>query len=179
MILVKCDLNDLKNYHEIEKNILKNNIEIIINCAGQFGSSNQSIEDIDFDNFINIFRINSLSILKILQLISIHNKMDHLKKIINISSDAGSIELNNQGNAYIYRTTKSALNSMSKNLSIDLHKKFKTSVITVDPGNVKSNMNNKGYLSPEKCSEYLVDIISDSANYNGTFINLLKKKIPW
>ncbi|MDC3016858.1 hypothetical protein OAY91_02760, partial [Candidatus Pelagibacter sp.] len=86
---------------------------------------------------------------------------------------------NNQGNAYIYRTTKSALNSISKNLSIDLHEKFKTSVITVDPGNVKSNMNKKGYLSPEKCSEYIVDIISDSKDYNGSFINLLKKKIPW
>jgi len=105
--------------------------------------------------------------------------MKYLEKIINISSDAGSLELNNQGNAYIYRTTKSALNSISKNLSIDLQKKFKTSVITIDPGNVKSNMNNKGYLSPEKCSEYLVDIISDNNDYNGSFINLLKKKIPW
>ena len=84
-----------------------------------------------------------------------------------------------QGNAYIYRTSKSALNSISKNLSIDLQKKFKISVITIDPGNVKSNMNNKGYLSPEKCSEYIVDIISDNKDYNGAFINLLKKKIPW
>ena len=179
LTLVKCDLSDLNNYNEIEKSILKNNIEIIINCAGQFGSSNQSIDNIEFDNFINIFKINSLSILKILQLITVHNKMKYLEKIINISSDAGSLELNNQGNAYIYRTTKSALNSISKNLSIDLQKKFKTSVITIDPGNVKSNMNNKGYLSPEKCSEYLVDIISDNNDYNGSFINLLKKKIPW
>ena len=179
LILIKCDLSDLNNYSEIEKSILKNNIEIIINCAGQFGSSNQSIDNIEFDNFINIFKINSISILKILQLISAHNKIEYLEKVINISSDAGSLELNNQGNAYIYRTTKSALNSISKNLSIDLHEKFKTSVITVDPGNVKSNMNKKGYLSPEKCSEYIVDIISDSKDYNGSFINLLKKKIPW
>ncbi len=179
LLLIKCDLSNLNNYSEIEKSILKNNIEIIINCAGQFGSSNQSIDNIEFDNFINIFKINSLSILKILQLIRVHNKEKYLKKIINISSDAGSLELNNQGNAYIYRTTKSALNSISKNLSIDLNKKFETSVITIDPGNVKSNMNKKGYLSPEKCSEYLVDIISDSEDYNGTFISLLKKKIPW
>ena len=179
LIIVKCDLSDFNNYKEIEKKILKNNIEIIINCAGQFGSSNQSIDDIEFENFINIFRINSLSILKILQLMTVHNKMKYLKKIINISSDAGSLELNNQGNAYIYRTTKSALNSISKNLSVDLQKKFKTSVITIDPGNVKSNMNNKGYLSAEKCAEYLVDIISDNKDYNGAFINLFKKKIPW
>ena len=176
---LKCDLSNLSNYQEIEKKITENEIELFFNCAGQFGTSNQSIADMDFDNFLNILKINSLSILKILQIINKHNKMKYLKKIINISSDGGSIEMNDQGNAYIYRTSKSALNSISKNLSIDLKKRFGTSVISIDPGNVKTNMNNKGYLSPEKCSEYLVDIISDNKDYNGAFINLLKKKIPW
>ena len=176
---LKCDLSNMNNYQEIEKKIVENDIELVFNCAGQFGSGNQSIDDINFDNFLNIIKINSLSVLKILQLINNHNKMKHIKKIINISSDGGSIEANNQGNAYIYRTSKSALNSISKNLSIDLKKKFGISVITVDPGNVKTNMNNKGYLNPEKCSEYLVDIVSDNKDYNGAFINLLKKNIPW
>jgi len=176
---LKCDLSNMNNYQEVEKKIAENDIELVFNCAGQFGSGNQSIDDINFDNFLNIIKINSLSVLKILQLINNHNKMKHIKKIINISSDGGSIEANNQGNAYIYRTSKSALNSISKNLSIDLKKKFGISVITIDPGNVKTNMNNKGYLNPEKCSEYLVDIVSDNKDYNGAFINLFKKKIPW
>jgi short-subunit dehydrogenase len=176
---LKCDLSYINNYQEIEKKIIENDIELVFNCAGQFGSANQSIDDMDFDNFLNILKINSLSVLKILQLISNHNKMKYIKKIINISSDAGSVEMNNQGNAYIYRTSKSALNSISKNLSIDLKKNFGISVITIDPGNVKTNMNNKGYLNPEKCSEYIVDIINNSKDYNGAFINLLKKNIPW
>ena len=176
---LKCDLSNMNNYQEIEKKIVENDIELVFNCAGQFGSGNQSIDDINFDNFLNIIKINSLSVLKILQLINNHNKMQHIKKIINISSDGGSVEANNQGNAYIYRTSKAALNSISKNLSIDLKKKFGISVITIDPGNVKTNMNNKGYLNPEKCSEYLVDIVSDNKDYNGAFINLFKKKIPW
>ena len=176
---LKCDLSNINDYQEIENKIIENDIELIFNCAGQFGSSNQSIHNIDFNNFINILKINSLSILKILQFVNKHNKMKYIKKIINISSDGGSIEMNNQGNAYIYRTSKSALNSISKNLSIDLKKNFGTTVISIDPGNVKTNMNNKGYLNSEKCSEYLVDIVSDNKDYNGEFINLLKKKIPW
>ena len=176
---VKCDLSNINDYQEIENKIIENNIELVFNCAGQFGSGNQSIDNINFDNFINILKINSLSVLKILQFINKHNKMRYIKKIINISSDGGSIEMNNQGNAYIYRTSKSALNSISKNLSIDLKKNYGISVITIDPGNVKTNMNNKGYLNPKKCSEYLVDIVSDNKDYNGAFINLLKKKIPW
>jgi hypothetical protein len=40
-------------------------------------------------------------------------------------------------------------------------------------------MNTKGYLSKEKCAEYIIDIICGDKDYNGTFINLLKNKIPW
>ena len=43
------------------------------------------------------------------------------------------LEMNKKGNAYIYRTSKSALNSISKNLSVDLKLKFGISVITIDP----------------------------------------------
>ena len=176
---LKCDLFDFENYQEIEKKIKENNINLIINCAGQFGSNNQSIENIDFDYFLNILKLNSLSILKILQLMSSNGKIEYLKKIVNISSLGGSIGENNEGNAYIYRTSKSALNSISKNLSIDLKKKFDTSIISIDPGNVKTGMNNKGFLSKEKCAEYIIDIICDDKDYNGKFINLFKKEIPW
>jgi len=176
---IKCDLMNLDNYDEIEKQIINYEIDLIINCAGKYGSNHQSIENIDFDNFLNILKLNSLSILKILQLLEKNNKTRYLKKIINISSKGGSIESNFKGNAYIYRSSKSALNSISKNLSIDLNKMFGTSVVTIDPGNVKTGMNNKGYLSKEKCAEYIIDIICENKDFNGTFINLLKKKIPW
>jgi len=176
---LKCDLFDFENYQEIEKQIKENNINLIINCAGQFGSNNQSIENLNFDYFLDILKLNSLSILKILQLMSSNGKIEYLKKIVNISSLGGSIGENKEGNAYIYRTSKSALNSISKNLSIDLKKKFGTSIISIDPGNVKTGMNNKGFLSKEKCAEYIIDIICDDKDYNGKFINLFKKEIPW
>ena len=176
---LKCDLFNFENYQEIEKQIKESNINLIINCAGQFGSSNQSIENINFDNFSNILKLNSLSILKILQLMTHNGKIEYLKKIINISSHGGSIGENKEGNAYIYRTSKSALNSISKNLSIDIYKKFGTSIISIDPGNVKTGMNNKGFLSKEKCAEYIIDIICDNKDYNGKFINLFKKEIAW
>ena len=176
---VKCDLSDLSDYKELNDLLQKREIDIFINCAGQFGSDKQSLENINFEYLIKIFKINSLAVLKILQLINLHNKLHHLKKIIIISSDGGSIKLNDEGGAYIYRITKSSLNSISKNLSVDLNKKHNSSVITVDPGNTKTNMNGKGYLSSEKCAEYLIDIISDKNNYNGKFINILKKEIPW
>ena len=180
LIKVKCDLSDYSDFESLRKIISQEKIDIIINCAGTFGSNNQSIENIDFNNLINVFKINSISIIKILQLMEKNDSARHLSKIINISSEGGSIELNNQGNAYIYRLTKSALNSISKNLSVDLHKRYKTEVVTIDPGNVKTGMNPKGYLVAEKCSEYILNLVFDKKNdINGKFLNLKKKEIPW
>jgi|TARA_B110001450_G_C17636596_1_gene487447 short-subunit dehydrogenase len=180
IIKVKCDLSNFLDYGELTEVLAKHKIDIIINCAGQFGSNNQLIENIDFDSLIKIFKINSISLLKILQLLSKNDGLKCINKIINISSDAGSIKLNNQGNAYVYRITKTSLNCISKNLSIDLNKRYNSEIITVDPGNVQTGMNTKGLLDPNKCAEYIIDIICDKKNnLNGKFIDLFKKEIPW
>lgn len=180
LIPIKCDLSNYSDFQDLDNAISQNKIEVIINCAGTFGSNNQSLDNIDFNNLLKTFKINSVSILKILQLMTKNNSIQNITKIVNISSDGGSIELNDEGNAYIYRLSKSALNSISKNMAIDLFKKYKTEVITVDPGNVKTGMNSKGLLSPDKCAEYILDLVFDKKNnFNGKFINLQKKKIPW
>ncbi len=180
LIPIKCDLSNYSDFQDLDNAISQNKIEVIINCAGTFGSNSQSLDNIDFNNLLNTFKINSVSILKILQLMTKNNSIQNIIKIVNISSDGGSIELNDEGNAYIYRLSKSALNSISKNMAIDLFKKYKTEVITVDPGNVKTGMNSKGLLSPDKCAEYILDLVFDKKNnFNGKFINLQKKKIPW
>ena len=101
--------------------------------------------------------VNSLSIIKILQIILKNSKP---QIILNLSSDAGSISLlNKSGDAYIYRTSKSALNSITKNMSVDLNKKYGTTVLAIDPGNVQSGMNSKGYMESDKCANMILDII--------------------
>ena len=125
--------------------------------------------------------VNSFSILKIMQII-LSNKLSikNLEVLVNISSDAGSIELNNQGNAYIYRASKSALNSITKNMSLDLNNRFKTIVFAIDPGNVQSGMNPGGHMKSEVCANLIIDLISSNVKpLNGKFINFLGEEIPW
>ena len=65
---VKCNLGDYSDFENLNKIISNKKIDIIINCAGIFGSNNQSLENIEFENLINTFKINSVSIIKILQI---------------------------------------------------------------------------------------------------------------
>jgi NAD(P)-dependent dehydrogenase (short-subunit alcohol dehydrogenase family) len=173
-------INKSKNFENI---ITKTSVDLILNCAGVSGPSfeNQKIENLNFEKFQEVLMVNSISILKIMQII-LNNKLSkkNLEILVNISSDAGSINLNNQGNAYMYRTSKTALNSITKNMSIDLMARFKTVVFAIDPGNVRSEMNPGGKLEADVCANLIINLISSNFQLlNGKFINLLGDELPW
>lgn len=180
--IIKLDQSDINNFNEFEEKIEDASINIIFNCAGVFGGSfeEQEVENIDFHKFQKVLMINSIAILNIIKIILNKKKnKSKLDLIINISSNAGSIYHNKDGNAYIYRTSKSALNSITKNLSIDLNKKFGTTVFAIDPGNVNSSMNPGGYIESDSCAKLIIDLTTTKSELNGKFVNLLGKEIPW
>tara|TARA_Y100000590_G_C15553260_1_gene951746 strand:+ start:164 stop:919 length:756 start_codon:yes stop_codon:yes gene_type:complete len=179
LLKIKCDQNNLSDYINLEKNLKNVKIDIIINCAGIFGPSfkDQEIENISMEKFQEAITINSLSIVKIVQIVL---KNSTPKIILNISSDAGSISQNKSGDAYVYRTSKSALNSITKNMSVDLNNRFGTIVLAIDPGNVETGMNPKGHIPSDKCANLILDIISnDVEKFNGKFVNLLNQELSW
>ncbi len=178
LVILKYDSRDINDSNDFEEKIKDINLDIIINCAGVFGPPSQNIEELDFEKFKEVLMVNSLSILKIIQIILKQGK--ELKFVINISSDTGSISQNKEGKFYIYKTSKSTLNSITKNMSVDLFRRSKTIVFAIDPGNVQSGMNPGGIVKAEKCAELIIDIISKNGlSLNGKFINLLKQEIPW
>ena len=183
LTIVKYDQSKIYEFKDLQEEIKKNSIDLIFNCAGVFGGSfeDQQIEKLDFIKFQEVLMVNSFSILKIVQMIlSNKSSTKNLEVLVNISSDAGSIRLNNQGNAYIYRASKTALNSITKNMSIDLNARFKTIVFAIDPGNVQTRMNPGGHIKSEVCANLIIDLVSSNVqSLNGKFINLLGEEIPW
>jgi short-subunit dehydrogenase len=182
--IVKFDQKKIDESEELEKKIKDAPVNLLINCAGVFGTASlddQQIEKLDFKKFEEVLMVNSISILKIMQII-LNNKLSQkdLEILVNITSDAGSIGLNNQGNAYMYRTSKSALNSITKNMSIDLNSRFKTIVFAVDPGNVQTGMNPGGILKADECAKLIINLMSSNVKLiNGKFVNLLGTEIDW
>ena len=177
--IITCDLRKIENYDQIEKNLKNIKIDVVFNCAGMFGGSSneQSIIGFEIGKLNDVLMTNSLSVILITKIILKNSKP---KVIVNFSSDAGSIKLNKGGDYYYYRISKTALNSLTKNMSLDLNGKFGTTVFSVDPGNVATNMNPGGIIESEKCAKLILDLISDSdKELNGKFVNLLGDEIPW
>ena len=180
LFLIKCDLKKLTDIENISKEISGLPINLLVNSAGVFGPGEQKLETLDFNDFQDTMMVNSFSGLKITQLILNEAKKNTLRMIVNISSDAGSMAKNNEGNAYIYRTSKSALNSITKNMSVDLFNKYKITVFAIDPGNVKSGMNPKGMIETDVCANLIINLITSyGKKLNGKFVDLLNKEIPW
>ena len=178
--IFSCNLSDLNEVEKISTFIKNISINIIINCAGSFGGNKQNFDNIDYENLFSVIKVNAVSCLKIAQIIIKNSKEIKLETIINISSHLASINENLTGGNYIYRISKTLMNSLSKNLSVDLKNSYKINVITIGPGSVRTKMNPSGLLTPELVADKIINILEDSTDkLNGKFIDLNKNIIQW
>ena len=92
----------------------------------------------------------------------------------------GSIEDNGRGGSYIYRSSKTALNSIVKSLSIDLASEG-IAVTTLHPGWVRTDRGgpNGNIDAPESVSGLLNVIDGLSVANTGQFYNYDGSTIAW
>nr|CAD7408995.1 unnamed protein product [Timema cristinae] len=101
--------------------------------------------------------------------------------VVNMSSILGSITLNKkEGGFYPYRASKSALNAVTRSLSIDL-KPDGIMALSVHPGWVKTDMG--GASAPLSVQESATAIVrtlqSLGEKQNGAFLQFDGKELPW
>ena len=101
--------------------------------------------------------------------------------IVNMSSILGSIAENTaQGGLYPYRASKSALNAVTRSLSVDLSKD-NVQAVSLHPGWVRTDMG--GHNAPvsveDSVSGVLQQIDQHSSHNNGGFIDFTGKTLPW
>ena len=106
--------------------------------------------------------------------------MGVLKKVVSITSKMGSIDDNTSGGSYIYRSSKTALNSMMKSLTHDL-KSHNIATMTLHPGWVRTDMGGPNGLIDTTASVSGMTKVIDSLSQSdsGCFFNYDGSKIPW
>ena len=131
-----------------------------------------SISEIDMEHALEVLNVNSISPVLVTQKLLPNLKDNGGSTVVMVSSLMGSISDCLSGKSYAYRASKTALNSITKNMSIDLNAIFKTIVFAIDPGNVQSGMNPGGHIKSEVCANLIIDLISTNVqSLNGKFIN--------
>jgi NAD(P)-dependent dehydrogenase (short-subunit alcohol dehydrogenase family) len=103
-----------------------------------------------------------------------------LKIIATITSKMGSIDDNQRGGSYIYRSSKTAVNMVGKSLAIDLKPRGITSVL-LHPGWVKTDMGGQDALiTAEQSVSGMRNILNRlTIADSGKFLAYDGQTIPW
>ena len=155
-------------------------IDIFINNAGVYGPPNANFGAIDAHVWASVLQINSIAPLMLSQLLMPSLRQGKDKKMLYLTSKMGSIDDNSVGGSYIYRSSKTALNSVVKSLAIDLAGEgFSAAVL--HPGWVLTDMGGPNALIDTETSVTGMLKVIDNLDLqsSGSFFNYDGAIIPW
>jgi NAD(P)-dependent dehydrogenase (short-subunit alcohol dehydrogenase family) len=155
-------------------------IDLLINNAGIYGPRVVPYDFVDYGAWIEALRINTMAPLKVSATFSKHVARSQRRLIIALSSMMGSITDNVSGGAYIYRSSKAALNAVMKSLSLDLRGK-EIAVVVLHPGWVRTDMGGSGApLNAEESVSAMRELIDRlGLRDSGRFYDYRGDDIPW
>jgi len=146
-------------------------LDLLINNAGVFPAYTPSILDtIDFTDLQRLYNVNSLGPLRVTHSVIRLLLAGSQKKLINISSEAGSISGNHRTGNFGYTMSKAALNMQSAILQLHL-KEFGVKVLNIHPGYVRSYMlgklNEEATVEPADSARGILRLISTEHDPEG------------
>tara|TARA_B100000579_G_scaffold369342_1_gene330739 strand:- start:217 stop:909 length:693 start_codon:yes stop_codon:yes gene_type:complete len=178
--LLQLDVSSNKSLNSFAENLGNLPIDIFINNAGVYGPRNSSFGNVDEENWMPAIKVNAIAPILITQLIIKNIRSGADKKLIYITSKMGSIDDNKGGGAYVYRSSKTALNAVVKSLSVDLENEG-IIVALIHPGWVKTDMGGPNALIDKDMSvSGMIKVISNlDISSTGNFYNYDGSIIPW
>jgi len=163
-------------------------IDLIINNAGIFGEfGDQMFGRLNFDLFDMFMRTNALGPLKMCEAFLPHVKASRQKKMVSITSQAGSFALDSGDlpGMYYYKSSKAAQNMIMRNIAKDV-KEDGVTVGILSPGMVNTagelppERRFPGIIEPPESIAGMIEVIDDlSLEDSGSFIRYNGEPQPW
>lgn len=177
--LHKLDVTNGLKVASLARTLADEPIDILINNAGVYGPRT-GFGETDYDDWMPVFTTNVLAPMRMAERFVEHLAQGERKLIVNISSRMGSIGDNSGGGAYIYRSSKAALNAVVKSLSIDLAPRGIAAVV-FHPGWVQTDMGGKNAaITPAESVTGMRAVIERLGIADtGKFFNFDGAILPW
>jgi len=169
---IEIDYTKEETFENLEKISQLESISTIIIATGILHTDQikpeKSIDSVNFEDLKNVFQVNVFGPILLLKKLLPLIKKSQGVKIVFLTARVGSISDNELGGWYSYRSSKSALNMMLNNLSIELQRANKENiVIGIHPGTVKSNLSEPflrhvkhDIFSPRESVELMMQVIN-------------------
>lgn len=176
--LHRVDVTDGLRVASLARELADEAIDLLINNAGIYGPRT-GFGETDYDDWLKVLSVNTLAPLRLVERFVEHVARGERKLVVNVSSRMGSIS-QSSGGAYVYRSSKAALNAVTKGLSTDLAG-HGIAVVAVHPGWVQTDMGGAGAdISAETSAAGLRRVIDGlTPEDSGRFLNYDGEEIPW
>jgi len=176
--IYELDVGNVKTIKSLSQQLKNEKIDVLINNAGIYRSS--TVGNINYDDWMESFKVNTIAPYQIVENFLEQIINSDLKKVVSITSKMGSIDDNTSGGSYIYRSSKTALNSMMRSLTHDL-KNQGVATLTLHPGWVRTDMGGPGgwINSIESVQGMIKQIDKLTIDDSGKYLDYAGKTINW
>ncbi len=179
VICHKLDVTNGLKVASLARELAEEPLDLLINNAGVYGPRT-GFGETDYDEWEAVLKVNTLAPLRMAERFVNSLERSERGTVVNVSSVLGSIASNDGGGSYIYRSSKAALNMITRGLSVDLAPKGIT-VVSVHPGWVQTDMGGQeADIAPVASIAGLRKVISGlHPKDSGKFFNYDGSEIAW
>ncbi len=177
LIVEQLDVTDYDRIDGLAEKYVDTPIDVLLSNAGitpRYKSAFSKVDGVDWEMARRSIEVNAIAPLKLTESFMNHVAASEQKKIVIISSKAGSFELSpKMPMMYSYRASKAALNMYMYTLSYETTKKGVV-VTLLSPGmvNTTPGFKMKGAIEPEvSVSKMLAVIDGLTTENNGQFLD--------
>ena len=160
-------------------------VDALINNAGTTGPKGapecmeySGVDNMDYDIWRETLEVNLLGAFAVAMAFRPHLARANQGLLVNLSSDLGSMAQNTMGNMYSYRSSKTALNMVTKGLAIDCPE-FIT--VAMAPGWCRTELGGVGAeIDPaDSVAEQIKSLAKVTQSQSGCFIDRFGESVDW
>ena len=186
--IVSVDIGKDESVTKLKKTVttLVPHVDLLINNAGILGDMEKVLGDeLDFDEMLRVINVNALGTLRVTNALAELVIKSNDKTVVNISSEAGSIEDCDRVGWFGYCMSKAA-NNMQSTLVHNNLKKLGGKVIAIHPGHVatymRGHLDTTAKITPEQSAKGILHVVLDEERTLGEkpeYINYKGECLPW
>jgi NAD(P)-dependent dehydrogenase (short-subunit alcohol dehydrogenase family) len=175
----KLDVTDPASVSALAERLAGVSLDVLLNNAGIFPERG-NFESEDPAEVLRVFDVNTVGPLRVTQALLPNLRLGKRKLIMNMSSGLGSIQNNKRGSSAAYRSSKAALNMLTRSMAADLADENFT-CIAMSPGWVRTDMGGeRAVLSPAESIGGMLNTLAPlTPQDSGRYLNHDGSELPW
>ena len=182
---MRLDVTDHGNIETLAGELAAVSVDVLVNNAGTYGPKSafegmhyQSLDGMDYDLWREMIEINVISAFKVAVCFRPHLQAAPNPLLVNMSSDMGSVANNTIGHSHAYRSSKAALNMLTKGMAIEWKD---ITVIAMAPGWCRTDLGGpEAPVDTEESVRMQHELFEGlDSSRSGEFINRFGENVNW